>query len=554
MVHLHESFTILFIIYFICIQYAYAGNFKCKSLIFCNGPILHAIQTARLFNESKTFVDMPLLDKPENILNAFVDLPQNHTREDLLDFVNKYFAPSGSDMMLVEPSDWKHNPQIISDFKDNKLEDWVEYLHGKWKLLLRVFNHTECGSDCHSSLWVPNPFIVPGGRFREYYYLDSYFIVEGLLLSEMFDTVKGIIENYFYLLDKYDIIPNGGRVYYLNRSQPPLLTLMVDRYYEATRDLEFLTKSIPYLEKEYNFWMKHRKANVDDRYKSNLNLYNVDSTDPRPESYMDDIITSMKLSTEEGRNKLFKNLASGAESGWDFSSRWFENTNDITSIKTSDIVPVDLNSILFKVEMIISKFHNTLGNSLKSHIYLKKAKIRQILIQNYMWNKEQCLWNDYHLDTKLKNSNLYMSNVLPLWAGVRTFSNDDEVDCIMNSLIPFGNFDGGLPTSLILSGQQWDFPDGWAPMQFFFVDALEKLNHTKSNFLAKQITEKWISNNYCTWKKTGYMFEKYNIKDVGNPGRGGEYVVQEGFGWTNGVALYFLQKYGKDIKLQECPN
>lgn len=553
MVCINEIFVSIFLIYSALYQIILASEFRCTSPIFCNGPLLHAIQTARLFNESKTFVDMPLMDTPENILKAFDGLPQNYTREDLLNFVNKYFAESGSDMYLIEPKDWKDNPVFINKFKDMKLKEWVDYLHSKWKLLLRVFNHTECGAECHSSLWVPNPFIVPGGRFREYYYWDSYFIVEGLILSEMYETVKGIIENYFYLLEKHNIIPNGGRVYYLNRSQPPLLTLMVQRYYESTKDIEFLKKSIPYLEKEYNFWMKNRKANVDDCYKAYLNQYNVNASEPRPESYMDDVLTSMKFTTNDEKSRLFKNLASGAESGWDFSSRWFENTNDITSIKTSEIIPVDLNSIMFQVEMILSQFHNTLGNSLKKHIYFKKAKLRQKLMHNYLYNKDQCLWNDYHLDTKLKNSNIYMSNVLPLWAGITTFAEDGHIDCLMNSLLPFIDFDGGLPISLILSGQQWDFPDGWAPMQFFFVKALENLNNTKADLLARQITEKWIYNNYCTWKKTGYMFEKYNIKEVGNPGRGGEYVVQEGFGWTNGVALYFLEKYGTDLKLPECP-
>ena len=502
MVYTYELLLFIFLIYFWSFQYAQASEFKCNHDIFCQGPLLHAVQTARLFNESKTFVDMPLLDKPENILKAFENLPTNYTREDLLNFVNKYFAPSGSDMVLVEPTDWKVDPKFINEFRDHNLKDWVDYLHNKWKLLLRVFNYTECGPECHSSLWVPNPFIVPGGRFREYYYWDSYFIVEGLILSEMFETTKGLIENYFYLLDKHGIIPNGGRVYYLNRSQPPVLTLMVQRYYEATKDLEFLKKSVPYLEKEYNFWMKHRKTNVDDCYKSNLNHYNVDSYQPRPESYVDDLVTSMKFNTEEEKAKLYKNLASGAESGWDFSSRWFENTNDITSIKTSEIIPVDLNSILYLVEMTLSQMHNTLGNSLKRHIYFKKAKLRQSLIQNYLWNKEQCLWNDYHLDKKMKNSNIYMSNVLPLWAGLTTFTQDHEIECLTNSLLPFINFEGGLPISLILSGQQWDFPDGWAPMQYFFVKALENLNNTKSDLLARQITEKWIYNNYCTWKNT----------------------------------------------------
>lgn len=87
-------------------------------------------------------------------------------------------------------------------------------------------------------------FVIPGGRFRELYYWDTYWIMSGLLLCDMTTTARGVIENFFYLIRTYNIIPNGSRKYYLQRSQPPLLIPMVDQYYQHTKDLDFVRQNI----------------------------------------------------------------------------------------------------------------------------------------------------------------------------------------------------------------------------------------------------------------------------------------------------------------------
>lgn len=540
-----------FLISFLMINNSLQNEYKCTHPIYCQGDILKTIQQAHIFSDSKTFVDMPLLKTPEEIIKAFEEIPKNAAQDELMNFLKTHFDHSGSEIFEVEPSDWKSDLKILREIEDENLKIWVNYLNVKWKSLARSFKHESCGKDCYSSLWVPNPFIVAGGRFREYYYWDSFFILEGLLISEMNETAKGMIENFFYLIDEYGMIPNGGRIYYMNRSQPPFLTLMVYRYYEATQDLEFLQQAIPYLEKEYSFWSHYRHVALDEGYRTNLNHYNADSEEPRPESYIEDILTANLFDSDKEKLRVYRGLASAAESGWDFSSRWFKDLAEISSIETENIIPVDLNSILYKVETTLSNIFTITENHMKQHFYQHKAIHRHKSIKKYLWNEDQGIWNDYMIKENKRNSDLYLSNILPLWAEVTTLS-DEQVEKLLNTISPLLEFEGGTPTSLFLSGQQWDFPNAWSPLEYFLIKALENTKHAKAMQFAKSIATKWINNNYCTWKKTGYMFEKYDVYSMGSPGHGGEYDVQEGFGWTNGVALYLIRNYGHHLQMPEC--
>jgi len=545
--YLFQSF--FFIVVFF--NFSNQNEFKCSHPIYCHGEILKTFQEARLFSDSKTFVDMPLLKTPDEIIKLFEAISNKSSQQELISFLKKYFGEIGSEIVEAELSDWKENIKILNSIEDENLKSWIKDLNNKWKNLARTFQHESCGKDCYSSLWVPNAFILAGGRFREYYYWDSYFILEGLLISEMFETAKGMIDNFFYLIQEYGMIPNGGRIYYMNRSQPPLLSLMVYRYYEQTHDLEFLKHSVQYLEKEYSFWNKYRHVSLEEGLKTNLNNYNAESEEPRPESYSEDLSTANLFETDEEKTRVYRGLASAAESGWDFSSRWLKETTELSSINTANVIPVDLNSILYSVETTLSMIFSLTGNHLKQHFYKHKAIHRHLSIQKYLWNDEQGLWNDYSIKEKKKNTNFYLSNILPLWAGI-TISSEENIEKLLETISPLINFEGGTPTSLISSGQQWDFPNAWSPLEFFLIKSLEKLNHFKATELANVVASRWINNNFCTWKKTGKMYEKYDVNTLGNPGHGGEYEVQEGFGWTNGVALYLIKNYGHSWKVPEC--
>lgn len=539
---------------------------ECDHPIYCKGKILEKIQMERVFVDSKTFVDMPLKFNSSYILDKFASLPTNPSLDTLKMFLNEHFSEAGSDVKKVDPVDWNDVPSVFESSKtpqilDSTLREWGIKIHQKWKELVRTFERNEnCGPECYSHIQVPHPFVVAGGRFREYYYWDSYWILEGLLVSEMYETAKGMIENFLHMVDTYGFMPNGGRIYYLNRSQPPMLTLMVYEYFEKTHDIEFLRRAVPTLEKEYMYFMTKKSVTISKGDKHFLmNRYNVNVTRPRPEAYKEDIATAQKALDEKfttSKEATYSHLASGAESGWDYSSRWFHNHDELHTIVTRDIVPVDLNSIMYKIENSLSYFHSVLGDNTKQSKYLLASLQRKKAIESILWDSDKNMWWDYDYKRKTWNKTFYPSNFLPIWSKASHLSDNHTTMLIMQNLDYFTDV-GGVMTSTIHNHEQWDSHNAWPPLQAFIIESFAKVNHPSIINMARDITNRWVTSNYCAWNATfvdfgGVMFEKYNAKIIGMPGDGGEYQVQEGFGWTNGVILKLLKSYGNSLSIGKC--
>lgn len=240
-------------------------------------------------------------------------------------FVEDTFDPAGNEFEDWDPSDWIKHPKFVDHIQDMNLRDWALSLNLIWKELGRKMKtEVETHQDLYSIIWIPNPVIVPGGRFREFYYWDSYWIIQGLLRSEMFGTVKGMLENFLYIVDNYGHIPNGGRIYYLGRSQPPLLIPMVKTYVDFTQDISFISKHIDTMEKEFDYWMtNHSRVVHIDGKNWTLSAYGDRSRGPRPESYSEDVDGADFFKDQQKKEHFYSELKAAAESGWDFSSRWF---------------------------------------------------------------------------------------------------------------------------------------------------------------------------------------------------------------------------------------
>ncbi|XP_043533654.1 trehalase isoform X6 [Chiloscyllium plagiosum] len=453
----------------------------CDSHIYCTGKLLHKVQMAKLFDDDKHFVDMKLKMNPGVVLAAFRNLTSpiaEITKEQLKLFVKTYFDAPGQEFEKWTPADWCDHPQILQKISDQKLRLWATELHALWKSLGRKIKlDVQAHPELYSQVYVPKPLIVPGGRFREYYYWDSYWIIKGLLLSDMRETSKGMIENFLYLMQRFEFIPNGGRIYYERRSQPPFLVLMMESYINVTNDLDFLKQSIDLLDKEYEFWMKNRVMPVSVGSKTHrLNRYIVEAAGPRPESYSKDVELAQAVPEED----LWIELKTGAESGWDFSSRWFidpngKNNGTLKDTKTTQILPVDLNSVLCKNERILAMFHKLLGNFSKAQYYEDALKHRIDAVHDVFWDETQGVWFDYNLITNHSNTAFYASNLVPLWA-----------ECFVEQ---------------------------------------------EPGKIAERVIR----------------YLEYDVNGDGNPGGGGEYDVQVGFGWTNGVALQLLDEYGDQL-------
>lgn len=533
----------------------------CDSQVYCDDPLLEKIQMAELFNDSKTFVDMHMKDDPDKVLAAFRSVTENvsYTQEDLRTFVNTYFDGPGTEFETWTPEDIVENPKFLQSIKDSKLKTFGRDLCKIWTHLGRkIKKDVDTHPQRYSLIYLPNPFIVPGGRFREIYYWDSYWVIKGLLTCEMYTTVKGMLENLLTFVDKYGKIPNGGRIYYTERSQPPFLIPMVHLYVQATNDTDFITKHIDTLEIEYNFWATERNISVsrNSGKMHSLTRYAAPITKPRPESYKEDVRVAANMSEEDATN-MYSNLASAAESGWDFSSRWFAHEDTSSTLEDTiikNIIPVDLNSILCWNENLLANFFDLLGNAEQAAQFQLLAQNRMEAIHDILWNSGDGAWFDFDFTTDLKRAHFYPSNVFPLYVGCQSINTSTNFETSVREYLKnqgILNYKSGIPTSLKDTGQQWDLPNGWPPLQEIVVTALDNGETETGHQMALELVKKWVYSNWKGWEKTKHMFEKYSVNVYGSRGGGGEYDVQEGFGWTNGVVLDFLARYGSEFTIDE---
>uniref|UniRef100_A0A8C9KJT7 Trehalase n=1 Tax=Panthera tigris altaica TaxID=74533 RepID=A0A8C9KJT7_PANTA len=305
-------------------------------------------------------------------------------------------------------------------------------------------------------------------------------------------------------------------------SEPaPPLTLMMHSYVAHTNDTAFLRDNLGTLALELDFWTEHRNVSVSSGGKNYvLNHYSVPYGGPRPESYSRD----GEVRHLGDREALWAELKAGAESGWDFSSRWLVkggSPNLLSSIRTSKLVPVDLNAFLCQAEELMSDFYSRPGNDLQDTKYRNTREQRLAAMKAILWNEENGAWFDYDLENRRKNLEFYPSNLSPLYQ-ILTYQY-------------------GIPTSLQKTGQQWDFPNAWAPLQDLVIRGLAKCPSPRAQEVAFQLAQNWILTNFEVYSRKSAMYEKQRC---GQPGGGGEYEVQEGFGWTSGVVPMLLDCYG----------
>lgn len=506
-------------------QKAQFKNPKTPDLLW--GKLFEDVQLNMVLGDNKTFVDAVPKFSSDVILQKYQEaIKSKDTSFKLKDFIFQNFkVPVAANVNMPE--------------KNLSLKKHLEEL---WPTLTRKADITEKNS---SLLPLPKSYVVPGGRFREIYYWDSYFTMQGLAVSNRYDLIENMLDNFKYLIDTYGHIPNGNRSYYLSRSQPPYFALMVELLQNKMGDRVF-KKYLQSMQKEYAWWMEgenklqngnaHRRiVKLEDG--TVLNRYFDDKKAPREESYYQDVQSGL---TYNAKDKLiYTHLRAGAESGWDFSSRWFADTIHLPSIETINILPVDLNCLLYAYENILNKACKSQQLEVQAKEYQIRALKRKAAILTYCWNPNEHYFFDYQFKNKATTDRWSMAGVLPLFTQIATTTQAAAVkEHIEQKFLK----DGGLLTTTYHTGQQWDAPNGWAPLQFIGVKGL--LNY-KYDSLAKTIAERWMAVNETVYSNTGKMLEKYNVEDIHLLSGGGEYPTQDGFGWSNGVYLKFYQLFRK---------
>ncbi len=487
------------------------------------GELFEKIQMAQLFADSKTFADATPKATTEEIVAAY-EKAKLEPGFDLQKFVESNFIiPSG----------------ITSDFQSDTSRSVQNHINVLWDVLTRQPDSATVGT----LIALPNEYVVPGGRFREVYYWDSYFTMLGLQVSDRYDLIENMVDNFSYLIETMGFIPNGNRTYYQGRSQPPFYAMMVQVLAEGKGE-GTLEKYLPYLQKEYDFWMDgamnrnadnpaHRRV-VRMPDGALLNRYYDDIPQARPESFREDV--ELYESLDNANEKVYRDLRAGAESGWDYSSRWFADGQYMSTIHTTDIVPVDLNALLYNLEQTLASAYEEAANSEQAEIYRQKGENRKAAIQKYHWDAQTGFYRDYDWSAKKQTEVLSLAGMYPLFFGLAEPTQAVEAANMIEKefLQP-----GGVTSTLNNTGQQWDAPNGWAPLQWITIQGLRQY---EANDLANTIKERWVNFNVDVYRKTGKLVEKYNVYEIGLEGGGGEYPVQDGFGWTNGVLLKLMSE------------
>ena len=496
-----------------------------------------AVQTAPVFADGKEFADAIPTASPERILSDFRQ-GRPTTADDLRRFVAAHFSLP---------------PAITPPPASPDQETLLAHIDRLWTLLTRT---TPTTSSYSSLLSLPHPYVVPGGRFREMYYWDSYFTLLGLVQSGRVDLANDMVRNFAYLIDTYGHIPNGTRTYYLSRSQPPFFFAMVGLLAPDDPSAAY-ARYLPQLRREYGFWMRdagglragsaaRRVLAMDDG--SLLNRYWDDLNTPRDESFRED--TELARASGREPHQLFRDLRAAAESGWDFGSRWFADGRTLASIDTTDIVPVDLNSLMFGLERAIALGCGRLQDTTCARDFKHRAAQRRASLDRYLWDPRLGAYLDYQWSHHHRIPRVSAATLYPLFVGASSAPQALNVGAVTQRELLSA---GGIVTTPIETGQQWDSPNGWPPLQWIAIEGLRRYHQQR---LAATIACRWMSGVNRVYQDSGKLVEKYDVVNTGRKGGGGEYPTQDGFGWTNGVMRKLIALYPEnsaDESAARCP-
>jgi alpha,alpha-trehalase len=438
-------------------------------------------------------------------------------------------------------------------------------------------------------LFLPNSYVVPGGRFNEMYGWDSYFIILGLLHDRRIDLARGMVENFFFEIEHYGTVLNANRTYYLTRSQPPFLTSMIMEVYNAEKaaghdDKDWLARAYGFAARDYGMWTREPHL----AGSTGLSRYYDFGNGPAPEGAQDEAglhrqvagyfvihpelartyvvvkdgaqqaqaVVGPEYSVQvcdlaqtmahqgcdnAGRVRLssdyYKGDRSMRESGFDISFRFGPY-----GAATHHFAPVCLNSLLYKTEKDLEEISQLLGKNTEAAQWKQRAEQRKKLIDKYLWGDRRGLFFDYDLRTGARSSYEYLTTFYPLWAGL---ANPQQAQAVARNVKVFEQ-PGGLATSPNETGVQWDYPYGWAPLQLLAVEGLRRYGFTDD---ANRISYEFLSTVAENFKREGTIREKYNVVTRSSDVQvsAGYQANVVGFGWTNGAFLQLLQELPKEM-------
>jgi len=387
-----------------------------------------------------------------------------------------------------------------------------DYIAAYWSKIERF--HPK---DDESLLGLPKPYLVPSYRektgfdYNELYYWDSYFMVQGMLDEAHKELVMGILEDLVSLFERFKVIPNASRTYLTGRSQPPFLTTFIFDTYQAYDPGEaWLKKMMGVAKLEYEIvWMGMKKPNERQVYQGLSRYYDI--------NYLHDLAE--------------------AESGWDMTPRFDRHA--------LHYLPADLNALLYKYEADFARAARIFGDVREAAHWDDASRVRKAAMDKLMWDRIRGLYYDYNFKKEKRGGVSSLATYFPMWAGM---VDEKQAASLVKALRRFENKGGVATTDALPLGQfvigtmptQWAYPNGWAPLHFVVIKALERYGYHKD---ARRIAMKWLKTNLAWFNDNHVFLEKYNVVAPDKPPLKGVYPSQTGFGWTNGVFERLCQDY-----------
>jgi alpha,alpha-trehalase len=393
-----------------------------------------------------------------------------------------------------------------------KIQNACDYIKGYWGILLRENKKTT-----ETLMGLPNHYIVPANqhgdfRFNEQYYWDSYFIASGLIIDGHGKLAEDMLDNLFYMFKKLHMVPSASRLYMTSRSQPPLLTSYILMIYKNNKkNLDWLKTAYKLAEEEYlNVWRGQTHPNWREVYKGLSRYYDTN---------------------------VLHDLAE-AESGWDMTPRF--------SRRALDFLPIDLNCMLYKYELDFAKMSDLLNDPDSAVMWQQRAQARKEMVNKLMWNHLKNFYFDYNYLEEKQGQVWSLAAYYALWSGL---ADEEKAHHLVKQLHKFDCDYGLSATNKILVDfdvfgsvkTQWAYPNGWAPLHYIVIEGLERYGYKKE---AEDVAKKWLNTNLNWFENHGQFIEKYNVVDCTKKPAKGVYPTQIGFGWTNGVFLHLVDKYG----------
>ncbi len=389
----------------------------------------------------------------------------------------------------------------------------------------------------HGLLYLPYPYLVPGGRFNEMYGWDTAFPVFAWIDTHP-KLMREQIDNQLYQIKAYGKVLNANRTYYLSRSQPAMLSAMVMALWNESRNRPWSDFDPDGVYFEDIYWLRHA-------YTELLKFHAYWTTGDRIAGetglsrYWDEgmVIAPEVLTGEEGHFhhalEFYKFNAISTDDQEDAKLFYDPEKDELTplyhqanrtmrasgfdptghwgygALRCMFHAPACLNSLLYRMENDLADIATILELPSEHDNWRDQAAKRKANMRQHLYHEATGAYVDFDFVRNILNTKPFATLFYPLWAGLYDPETEKEdIDKLVKHALSQLETAHGIVTSTEMSGSQWDYPYGWPPLQYFAFTGLARYGYIEE---AKRIAQKYVDLADKVMGSNGSLYEKYNV-------------------------------------------